>query len=568
MSKSNEKIQGLPKCFIRFNRNIDSTEIPNEFNFPFYHKPHPLCEEAVKELQTYLQTQTEWEHNFGLQPNQKGLVIGKMFGVMIVESKDGIIGYLTAFSGKLANKNAHSRFVPPIFDMLQPDGFFLKGETVLNKMNKQILDLEHSTELKHLFQDVEEIIKCSKNEIQKIKDKIKKNKERRALQRADATFSLCAEGQEAVLEDLRLESIREQGELRFVQREMKAKTAVVQSKLETFLGNIEQLKHERSCKSVEVQEQLFAQYNFLNIHGKQINVKDVFLNIGLEKPPSGAGECALPKMLQYAFLHQLKPICFAEFWWGASPVSEIRKHNHFYPACRGKCEPILAHMLEGVVMEENPMLQPPEMVQQLKVVYEDETIIVIDKPSEMLSVPGKIKQTSVLGILKNKFPNATGPLLVHRLDMATSGLLIAAKTKEAYQNIQAQFIKRKVSKIYIALLDGNPKENEGEINLPLRVDLDNRPHQLVCFEHGKPARTIWQKISIEGAYTRVQLVPVTGRTHQLRVHCAHQLGLNIPIVGDDLYGEKAVRLMLHAYSLSIKHPISRKELTFISEAPF
>lgn len=562
---SNFKIKDY---FIPFNRAIQPEELPVLFNFPFYHQPHPLCVEASKIVQHYIQTQEEWKHNFGLEENQAGLVIGKMFGVLLVENKEGMIGFMSTFSGKLANKNKHSYFVPPIFDMLEPDAFFVKGETELNEINSKIVLLENSEELLSLKNNLKAIQLDCQQKIEALKEKIRNNKERRALQRADAVFALCETGREAVLEDLRLESIREQGELRFVQKDCKFKIAEAQALLDSFSGQILHLKEERKIKSATLQEQLFAQYNFLNIHGSSKNVKEIFERVGMHQPPSGAGECALPKMLQHAFLHKMKPLAFAEFWWGASPVSEIRKHGHFYPSCRGKCEPILSHMLQGIPMEANPMLQHQDLEHQLKIIYEDETIVVLDKPSEMLSVPGKTGQWSVLDILKSKYPNATGSLLVHRLDMSTSGLLVATKTKEAYQNIQAQFIKRKVSKLYIALLNGVLTEESGIIDLPLRVDLDNRPHQLVDFEHGKPAKTIWEKLEVKNGISRVALTPVTGRTHQLRVHCAHQLGLNIPILGDDLYGKPAERLMLHAQSLTLKHPITRKEMTFISEAPF
>lgn len=566
--QSHCKMQTIDECFISFERTISESELPQRLNFPFYHTPHPLCVEAANALKLYIQNQKEWQHNFGLEEALEGAPIGKMFGIMLVQKENGAIGYLTAFSGKLANKNTHKRFVPPIFDMLVPDSFFLKGEAEINIINTTIESLETSPELKLAQDHVAAIEKEAADYIQGLKQKIKTNKERRSLQRADAEMALCEEGRATLQEDLRLESAREQGELKHVQKHYKEKCALAQISVDVILQTIEQLKQERKNKSASIQEELFAQYNFLNQYGITKNVKDIFEHTSLDNPPSGAGECAAPKLFQFAFSNQLKPLAFAEFWWGIAPMSEIRKHDQFYPACRGKCEPILAYMLQGLDMDPNPMLEQKDLGSELKTIFEDEHIVVLDKPAEMLSVPGKVDHISVLEILEMRYPDATGPLLVHRLDMATSGILIAAKTKEGHQYLQAQFIKKTAKKSYIAILDGVLEGDRGKIELPLRVDLDNRPHQLVCFEHGKPATTVWKKMAIEDGKTRVRLYPLTGRTHQLRMHCAHHLGLNMPIWGDDLYGTSADRLHLHAHSLGIKHPATREEMHFVSKVPF
>jgi tRNA pseudouridine32 synthase/23S rRNA pseudouridine746 synthase len=247
----------------------------------------------------------------------------------------------------------------------------------------------------------------------------------------------------------------------------------------------------------------------------------------------------------------------AEFWWGMSPDSEVRIHGHFYPSCKSKCEPILGHMLKGLSVDSNPItaVHPPK---PLDVIYEDAYIVAVNKAPEYLSVPGKNPQPNTLEDLQNKYPEATGPLLVHRLDMSTSGILLAAKTKLMHERLQRQFVLRKVKKEYVAILDGVPIVPNGEIKLPLRVDLDDRPRQLVCDEHGSFAHTTYQILEKSDNYTRVQLIPHTGRTHQLRVHCAHHLGLNCPIKGDDLYGQKADRLYLHAAKLGFYHPFSNE----------
>ena len=259
----------------------------------------------------------------------------------------------------------------------------------------------------------------------------------------------------------------------------------------------------------------------------------------------------------------------AEFWWGQSPKSEVRKHKHFYPSCKSKCEPILlGHMLEGIEMDNNPFLENPAEGKDISVIFEDDFLAVINKPAEFLSVPGKEIQDSVYQRVKLMYPDAAGPLIVHRLDMSTSGLMLIAKTEKVYVMLQHQFIKRTVKKCYEALLDGILNEKEGVIELPLRVDLDDRPRQLVCYEYGKPAKTKWETVADENGKTRVHFYPITGRTHQLRVHASHPLGLNTPIVGDDLYGEKANRLHLHAKSLTFIHPITKEVITLEVNAEF
>jgi len=297
-------------------------------------------------------------------------------------------------------------------------------------------------------------------------------------------------------------------------------------------------------------------------------LSDIFKNTVYQVPPAGSGECAAPKLLQYAFKHGMQPLALAEFWWGQPPKSEVRQHQHFYSACQGKCQPILGHMLEGVAMDSNPLLAMSGSDQRLDIVYQDEDMVVVNKPAEFLSVPGKNIEDSVYLRMKQMFPKATGPLIVHRLDMSTSGLMVIALNKKANKRLQKQFIDRTVEKRYLAVLEGVLVKDEGWIKLPLRGDFYDRPRQIVCFEHGKPAETRWEVVSRENNKTRVYLYPKTGRTHQLRVHCAHVRGLAMPMVGDDLYGVKADRLQLHAESLSLQQPTTKEPLTFRVAADF
>lgn len=258
----------------------------------------------------------------------------------------------------------------------------------------------------------------------------------------------------------------------------------------------------------------------------------------------------------------------AEFWWGISPNSAVRKHQNYYPACQSRCKPILGHMLKGTTMDSNKLLENLSAEKHLEIIFEDDDLIIVNKPSEFLSVPGKTITDSVYTRIKKQYPNATGPLIVHRLDMSTSGILVLTKTKEANKKLQSQFINRTVKKRYIALLDGHLSKESGKIKLPLRVDLDDRPKQLVDFIHGKNAETKWTVISKEDNKTRVYFYPITGRTHQLRVHAAHKNGLNTPIFGDDLYGNKANRLHLHAEFISFLHPTTNEKMTFKVDANF
>ena len=295
---------------------------------------------------------------------------------------------------------------------------------------------------------------------------------------------------------------------------------------------------------------------------------DIFRNRVIDVPPSGTGDCAAPKMLQYAFSNGLTPVAMAEFWWGKSPNSEVRKHGNFYSACRGKCEPVLGHMLQGIDVDPNPFLTNQAIGKTLETIYEDEYICVINKPTEFLSGPGKHVTDSVQERMKDKYPESTGPLIVHRLDMSTSGLLVIGKTKEIYTQLQLQFVKRTVKKRYIALLDGVVANDEGYIDLPLQLDINNRPYQKVEYEFGKSARTRFEVIERKAGKTKIYFYPITGRTHQLRVHAAHVDGLNAPIVGDDLYGVKGDRLHLHAESIMFTHPVTGEEVTLSVEAEF
>lgn len=307
-------------------------------------------------------------------------------------------------------------------------------------------------------------------------------------------------------------------------------------------------------ESQQLQDFIFSNYEMLNANGETQNLLNIFASTPLGYPPSGSGDCCAPKLLQYAFRSNLKPICMAEFWWGKSPSNEIRHHLCYYPACQGRCKPILNWMLKGMDVDENPLdKQNAGLEKKLQTVYEDEWIVIVNKPSGMLSAPGKIKAPCVTDFL---------PCIpVHRLDMFTSGLQILVKNIGTQKDMQRMFENRQVRKCYRALLDGIVEKDEGTINLPLSADYINRPCQRIDHVHGKTAITEYRVISRNEGRTLINLYPHTGRTHQLRIHCASSEGLGCPIVGDELYGKRDMRLYLQAISVTFNHPIIDKPLS-------
>lgn len=551
-----------------FKKDILSIEKPKKFTFPFCYDPHPLSEIAAQELQEYLYHQTDFDHNFGLDDKQSGLAIGKMFGVLVVQDLQGRIGYLAACSGKLAGSNTHKFLVPPIFDMLDPEGFFLKKEETINQLNREIETLSSNPEIATYKEKLKFTEQENQNILADLRTLHKRNKAERKQIRTEQKTKLSTIDYIELEEDLVKQSYRDQHNYAVQKEECKRTLDSITQKLNALIGEIELRKELRKKKSSDLQNQLFDQYHFLNANGVKRTVLSIFHEAIHMLPPAGAGECAAPKLLQYAYQHELKPICLAEFWWGASPGSEVRKHGYFYPSCRGKCEPILGHMLQGLEVDDNPLLENTALNKELEIIFEDEDIIVVNKPAEFLSVPGINVQDSVQLRIASRNPEITGPLIIHRLDMSTSGILILAKNKEAHQLIQDQFIQHTVEKRYTALLDGIILQEEGLIDFPMRVDLEDRPRQVLCYEHGKPAQTKFKVIAIENNKTRIHYFPLTGRTHQLRVHSAHQQGLNTPIVGDDLYGKRADRLHLHAGYIKFVHPTTKQNVFFEVADPF
>ncbi len=527
---------------------------PQRFTFPFSYQPHPLVEQAAEEMCAYIQAQPMWCEE---------LAEGKMLGVLVVEREDGEIGYLTAYSGLLMGQNHLPYFVSAVYDFLHPGSYFVENEAVLNDLNAKIQEVESSD----AFQEARAMLAQAKHsaqlEVEAMRLRLQAAKAERDGQRA---ASQLTEAEEA---SLIRQSQHQKAEFQRLKKMHKERISQAEEVVASFTVQLEELKAQRRQLSDHLQTWIFRQFKMLNALGETADLIEIFKSAVPPIPPAGAGECALPKMLQYAFLHHLRPLCFGEFWWGKSPSHEVRHHLQFYPSCTGKCKPILAHMLKGLEVEPNPLQASGVSMTPLPIIYEDDALVVVNKPSGMLSVPGTSDQVSAFSLLCASRGEVYS---VHRLDMDTSGLLVFAKTKEAQVELQQQFASRQTKKNYVALVEGIPSAPQGYVRLPLRPDLLDRPRQVVDFVDGKPSITQYKVVetSVQGGRTlsRLSLQPHTGRTHQLRVHCAHQEGLACPIVGDALYGALDSRLYLHAERLVIKHPTTGITLRLQADCAF
>ena len=567
------------------NRILHSLDVsiqpPLQFTYPFCYEPHPLCVAAAKQVQRYIEESGVWK---GEQSP------GKMFGVLVVRGsdkggaeseesncRDGQLGFLAAYSGLLAARNDWEYFVPPVFDAQQPNGHFKVREREISNINKEIEALEKSKGYLAQLSLYESTRQGKELRLEQMRKQVAEAKAMRDARRREAEQDgepLSAEEKAAM--------VRESQHLKAEQRRLKqqcdTELAILHQPIEEHKKRIAALRNRRRSMSDELQQWLFRQYIMLNALGEERDLVDIFRDTIHAIPPAGSGDCCAPKLLQYAYKHGLEPVCMAEFWWGDSPKQEIRHHLHYYPACRSKCLPILTHMLRGLNVEPNPLAQS-KMTERPSVVFEDEYIMVVNKPAGMLSVPGRKETAEECSANNNnlsieeyfahnsklKTQNSKFLKAVHRLDMDTSGLLVLAKSEPVYINLQRQFASREVKKRYEAILDGRPAISEGRISLPLIADIMDRPRQRVDYENGKQAITDYrvEQLLPEGR-TLVCLYPLTGRTHQLRVHCAHQSGLACPILGDPLYGHgnRKTRMCLHAAMVEFRHPVTGERMRF------
>ncbi len=543
---------------------------PHQFTFPFCYEPHPLCRLAAAEVEHHIVESGVWQGETSC---------GKMFGVLVVRYELGVrnyelgvrsceLGFIAAYSGLLAGRNDWAYFVPPVFDAQQPDGHFKVTERSISDINREIDCIRHSDEYKRVKAEEAALRQKAADRIAAMKQRIASAKAERDRRRSDAQAGLVHIS-EAETAAMTRESQTLKADLRRLKQRLDMELSAAHALTFQYDERIAALRQRRRSMSDELQRWLFMQYRMLNARGEERNLIDIFSTTTHGIPPAGAGDCCAPKLLQYAYSHGLQPVCMAEFWWGESPRQEIRHHLSYYPACRSKCLPILTHMLQGLDVEPNPLTATAS--EELKIVYEDDAICVVDKPAGMLSVPGKDNVESVESIMRQRWHQYDGnPIMVHRLDRDTSGLMVVARTLEAYHSLQQQFACRTAAKRYEAVLDGVPALQQGTISLPLMPDITDRPRQRVDMEHGKPSVTTYRVVSTQNHRTLVWLFPHTGRTHQLRVHCAHPLGLATPILGDPLYGRgtAAPRMYLNAAELEITHPVTGRRMQWKSESAF
>lgn len=547
--------------------------------------PHALAIRAADEL---------WDALAASPPRESG---GKMFGVLVVADAQGRLGYLRGFSGMLDGAWQRSGFVPPLFDAGERDAFWPAGEAELDAMTAELQALqgERGAEAARMSLAALRAQHADELAAQRALHRDRRAERARArarlageggaagaLGRADGVavaHALDQPGRQgdrdavaAAAHALDQASRADAAERRRLLAAHAAAIAALAPRVAADDDRIAQLEQRRAERSRALQQRLHDGYRISNARNEHRPLVALFAPA---VPPSGAGDCAAPKLLGYAFAHGLTPIALAERWWGPPPASGGRLAGRFYPPCRGKCEPILAHMLDGLRAPPPPRHGAAHIAPELPaVIYEDDWLVVVDKPYDLLSVPGRTPDLldSVRTRLAARYPNATGPLLAHRLDLHTSGVLVAAKDAETHAAMQQLFASRQVDKQYAAWLTGSVAADQGVIELALRVDLDDRPRQIVDPVHGRAARTEWRVVERRADRTRVVLMPHTGRTHQLRVHAAHPCGLAAPIIGDMLYGDPvaspAARLLLHAEQLRFVHPRTGRDLIIRSPAPF
>ncbi len=553
--------------------NLANVSLPSRFTFPFFYQPHPLAIEACQQLQQRLTNNSRWNELYDVD-SQGELTDtetphrGKMFGVLVVTNASGELGYLSGFSGKIDDSNHHSGFVPPVYDMLADDSFFADEMTLLNRLRDELDKLTNNPKKSSLEQQLLHLKSQADSEIKTLQADNAAARAERKLRRNQQKALLSEEEFEQLQQQLGKQSVEQKRHLSQLKHQWQQQLASVSGELEQINQAIAEAHQARADQSNLLQHKLFAHYSFLNAEGHTQDLNQIFDKTAYKVPPAGAGECAAPKLLQYAYLHEFKPVVMAEFWWGHSPKSEIRHHKQYYPSCMSKCHPILSHMLQGLDVDDNPLAHNHAEQKEIEVVYQDEHLIVVHKPEGMLSVPGRQVQDSAKLRVAKLCPDAENVFVLHRLDMATSGLLVFALSKRANKSLQKQFITREVKKQYVALLDGELNTEQGTIDLPLCGDPYDLPRQKVDAKDGKPALTLYQHLSTIDGHSKVALSPETGRTHQLRVHCAHQQGLALPIVGDHLYGKPSNRLYLHAQSLAFTHPVTKQWVSFERHADF
>ena len=522
---------------------------PDEFPSPFDVPPHPLARRAADELLAELRERS---------PDRE-ILEGKMFGVLVVADAHGQTSSLKAFSGMLGGRWDQPGFAPPLFDPRVWEGMWPAGQASLrdHELALRAIDADPAREQRRAelaravgSRDV------ASGELRAV------HRARKAARHAARSAALDPAGLHTLAQESRGDTAeRRRFDAEVAHAELAAQVAADAAERAA-------IEQQRANESRGLMKLVHDSYVITSYRGERRALRELFAP---SEPPGGAGDCAGPKLLGEAYRRGLRPLALAEVWWGPPPATGGRYAGVFYPSCRGKCGPILPFMLDGLTVAGATVFgASATAADQPRVVWEDEDLVIVDKPIDLLSVPGRsgALRDSVQTRLRARYPAATGPLVVHRLDLETSGLLLAAKTCATHAALQAQFARREIDKRYIAWLAGDVRGERGVIELALRVDLDDRPRQIVDPVHGKPAITEWTVLARAHGRTRVGLMPRTGRTHQLRVHAAHPAGLGAPIVGDRLYGTAADRLQLHAAWLAFVHPRTSRRIEVESPAPF
>ena len=577
------------------------------FTDPFRYAPHPAVQEAARIMTDMIDSDRSLSEAFS-EGKMLGVLVCRPSGIsserlsVISSERPSVISsersesrdlcFIAAFSGNVGGKSYIEGFVPPVFDLCDPNGHFKQREAEITSINHRIHTLSNSDRLASLQSELSETTGARDRALAEFRMAMAEHRIRREDMR-----SRTSDPHE--LARLIKESQHEKAELRRLKASWEKNISSVQDQIRTMQDEISQLKDERARMSDELQDWIFRQYVVHNALGESSSIADIFAGHGLV-PPGGTGECAAPKLLEYAYRNGLEPLAMGEFWYGRSPQTAVRTQGHFYPSCTSKCGPLLGYMMKGLSIRPSGFIGDGHIIPAPVIIYEDDSIVVAEKPSGMPSVPGldgRISLEEHLSLNDDPERNSVSSLVlaVHRLDMDTSGVMVFAKTEKAAAALRQQFAEHTVRKTYIARVtlatapaamaaaDAEaariePKAGDidmplprieptaGCIDLPLAADYDERPRQRVDFQQGKPAHTEYEAVRIDqDGIADLLLRPVTGRTHQLRVHCAHSLGLGSPILGDLLYGgSPAPRLHLHALSITFRHPVTDTELTFTS----
>lgn len=541
--------------------------MPELFTDPFRYVPHASVRYAAAEIIRHIDSDAQLSAVFSE---------GKMLGVLVCTSTDkpGKLCYLAAFSGNVGGQSHIEGFVPPIYDLMNPDGYFKKGEAEITAINLQIQAFGNNGTIRGIKEQLTKAENDKEKELEQMRSSMAISKARREKLRLETEDS-------SVLAQLVRQSQHEKAEFRRLRISWDKKIREIESQLDEIRHTIDSLKRQRASMSDSLQKWIFQQYKVHNASGECSTIAALFEDQGLV-PPGGTGECAAPKLLEHAYRNSLIPLAMGEFWYGKPSGTAVRTHGRFYPSCTSKCGPLLGYMLKGLSVGTDYSLPDMHHIAPA-VIYEDSSIIVVEKPGGMPSVPGLDGRLSLQEWLTEREQAKEASIrtdihAVHRLDMDTSGVMIFARTHDASVSLRRQFEEHSVCKTYMARLcpagqdnrDALQPDQTGAIDLPLSPDYDERPRQKVDMNQGKPAHTEYKVISANAdGITDLLLYPRTGRTHQLRVHCAHSLGLSRPIVGDLLYGAydaasgtESERLYLHALSITFIHPLTGEALTY------